>query len=38
MHDPKSIELEIVQGMPHRGRELRAIGAFDFEAEALLAG
>jgi hypothetical protein len=37
MHDPKSIELEIVQSVPHRGRELRGIGAFDFEAEALLA-
>ena len=30
------IELQIVQGVLHRGRELRGVGTFDFEAKTLL--
>ena len=33
--DPQTIELQIVQGMPHRRREHGGVGAFDFEAKTL---
>ena len=37
VHDPQPIQFQVVQGVTHRGRKSRRVGALELEAHALLA-